>query len=287
MRCTSERRDAGTQGHRDSGIVKIPHDYHMHSQYSIDCQVPVRERCIEAIELGLAEICITDHFDLMKGDDGAGYYQPEGFFADVQRAREEFAGRVTLRAGIEIGEWHLFSAESDALTTGWPYDFVIGSLHWVGDEMILDTPYFERQAARDAYAAYYAELLEMVRHGGFDVIGHLDVPKRAGFNVYGGYDSVDYEEAIRAVLRAAIEGGIGIEINTGTARRDVGVPSPPLDVVRWYRELGGEIITAGSDSHRPGHMAYRFNDAHAMLTAAGFTHITCFEQRQPFMVPLG
>ncbi|HYI16238.1 MAG TPA: histidinol-phosphatase HisJ family protein [Thermomicrobiales bacterium] len=262
----------------------------MHSEYSFDCSVPVIDRCRAAVELGLAEICITDHCDFVPVDDGADYYRPVPYFADVERARAEFDGRVNLRAGVEIGEVHRYPEQARAIVDGYPYDFVIGSLHWIGEELsglVLEAPYFEGKTEQDAYETYFTELLAMVRSGGFDVIGHLDVPKRAGFTVYGGYHCADFEEPIRAVLKTAIEAGIGIEVNTGTARRPVGIPSPDVDVLRWYKELGGEILTIGSDAHRADQMTHGFEVVPAMLEAAGFDAVTCFEGRKPFWVKLG
>ncbi len=261
----------------------------MHSEHSFDSKVPVIDRCQQAVELGLAEICITDHLDFVPVDKGFGYYQPDAYFADVMRAREEYEGRVKLRAGVEIGEWHRYPTQAQAIVDAYPYDFIIGSLHFIGDDMaglVLEPPYFEGKSEVDAYEAYFTELLAMVRHGGFDVIGHIDVPKRAGFSVYGDYRCADFEEPVRAVLRAAIESGIGIEVNTGTARRPVGIPSPDVDVLTWYRELGGEILTIGSDAHRPDQMAHGFDVVPAMLATAGFTAVTCFEGRKPFWMDL-
>jgi histidinol-phosphatase (PHP family) len=266
--------------------LRIPHDYHMHSAFSVDSRVPLRDRAEQAIALGLREICVTDHCDFTPLDASSGYYQAAGYFAELERVREEFAGRITLRAGVEIGEWHQFSEEAEALASAYPYDFIIGSLHWVGEHDVMQPPYFEGREEREVYEAYYTELLAMVDHGGFDVIGHLDVPKRHGFTVYGRYSDTEFEELIRAVLRRAIDKGIGIEINTGTARRPVGTFSPTLDVLRWYRELGGDILTIGSDAHRPTDMAYRFEEVPAMLAATGFRAITCFEGRKPSFVDL-
>jgi len=259
----------------------------MHSDFSPDCRVPLAERCERAIELGLREICVTDHADFIPKDAAADYYRPETYFAELTRCRELYGDRVTLRAGVEIGEWHRFPERATALADGFPYDFIIGSLHWVGEELVLVQDYFEGKSEALAYEAYFEELLAMVRHGGFDVIGHLDVPKRAGFPYYGSFSSEQWEEPIRAVLYAAIERGIGIEINTGTARRTVAEPSPDLTVLRWYRELGGEILTIGSDAHRSGDMAYAFERIPAMLAATGFTAITNFEERKPVFVDMG
>lgn len=267
-------------------MSRIPHDYHMHTALSCDSQATMAAQCEAAIALGLREISVTEHADWEPLDDCAGFYRPDAYFAELAACRERYGDQLTLRAGVEIGEPYRYVEEARELLASYPYDFVIGSLHWVTDRLTLTPVYFEGWDARSAYEAYYAELLDMVGAGGFDVIGHIDVPKRAGFSVHDGYDSVDYEGPLRAVLRAAIERGIGIEINTGTARRPVGEPSPDLPVLRWYRELGGEIITVGSDAHRPEHVGYRFDDARELLDAAGFTAVTCFAEREAVFVDL-
>src|SRR5688572_15874892 len=117
----------------------------MHSEHSIDCNVPVIDRCRQAVELGLAEICITDHLDVVPVDKGVGYYRSDAYFADFKRARTEYDGRVSLRAGVEIGEWHGYAEQATAIADAYPYDFIIGSLHFIGEEMaglVLEAPYF-------------------------------------------------------------------------------------------------------------------------------------------------
>ena len=267
-------------------MSRVPNDYHLHTAFSCDSQATMAAQCEAAIALGLREICVTDHSDWEPLDSCSGFYRPDAYFAELAANRERYGDRLTIRAGVEIGEIHRFGVEAAQLLSAHPYDFAIGSLHWVTSRLTLTPGYFEGWTPKAAYETYYAELLDVVDAGGFDVIGHIDVPKRAGFSIENGYDSNDYEEPLRAVLRAAIERGIGIEINTGTARRPVGKPSPDLPVLQWYRELGGEIVTVGSDAHRPEHIGYRFDDARELLDAAGFTAITRFEGRKATFIDL-
>ena len=267
-------------------MLPIPHDYHLHTEFSIDSDTPMEDQCRRAIELGIPEICITEHADFVHIDEGVNYYDPVGFMHEIERCRELFEDQLRLKAGVEIGEWHRFPGQAATLADQHPYDFIIGSLHWVDDQLVLDPSYFTGRDERDAYERYFSELLLMVQHGGFDVIGHLDCPKRAGFDVYGGFHTEQFEGSMREVLRAAIERGIGIELNTGTARRRIGRFSPELEVLRWYREMGGEIITVGSDAHTTKSLGYRFDDAREMLDAAGFTAVTCFDLRQPYFEDL-
>lgn len=268
-------------------VKGIPYDYHMHSEFSFDCDASIVMQGEQAAALGLTEICVTDHADFEPSDESTGYYRPDDYFASVEQARAALGPRIAVRAGVEIGEWHIFPEQATALASAYPYDFIIGSLHWVAGENVHADVYYEPHTEAQVFEPYFQEMLEMVRVGAFDVIGHLDVPKRFSFTAYGHYRSTDFEEYIRPVLKLAIERGIGIEINTGTARRPIAEPSPDLGVLRWYREMGGEIVTVGSDAHRPAQIGYDFDTARAMLGAAGFTAVTGFERRKPFFTDLG
>lgn len=266
-------------------MPRYPHDYHLHSNLSVDCDVPMAAQCARAVELEIGELCVTEHSDWHPLDLGFGYYRPDAYFAELARCRERFDGRLTLLAGVELSEPHMHPEEARALLAAWPYDLAIGSLHFVGDLMSLDREFFDRRDARVAYESYFSDLATMVRAGGFDIVGHLDVPKRVG-HALCGYDARDYEEPIRAVLRACVEHGIGIEINTSTYRRGVGEPCPPGCVLSWYRELGGEILTLGSDAHDPAALAAHFDEALELARAAGFRYLTHFRARVPRFEPL-
>lgn len=267
-------------------VAKIPHDYHLHTNFSFDGHLSLSELCDLAIELGIPEICTTDHADYERQDEGYDYFNPDAYFAELERCRERYADRLTIRAGVEVGEAHRHPEEAGRLTGSYPFDFVIGSLHWVGSDLVMSHRYFDGKSVDDAYRAYFDELLELVRVGDFDVVGHLDVPKRYGFDVHGPFDPLKFAEQIREVLRVCIDRGIGIEINTGSMRRAVGEPSPTLEVLQWYREMGGEILTLGSDGHRPNGVGFQLEVAVDLARAAGFSHVATFESRRPRFVPI-
>lgn len=264
---------------------RIPQDYHLHSHFSIDAREPIRSVCERAIELGIAEIAITDHADYIQADAGANYYDADAYFAELDQVRDEFQGRLTIRAGVEIGEPHRFVEETNHLLDSYPYDFVIGSLHWVGQDLILSSGYFEGRDVEEAYRAYYEEMLRMVRAGRFDVVGHIDVGKRYGYDVHGYYDVSPYEEELREIYRELVTRGKGIEINHGSMRRAVSEPAPNLKALRWYREEGGEILTLGSDGHRPNGVGYCLESAVEMAREAGFSRLTGYSGREPHPLP--
>ena len=260
----------------------FPHDYHLHSNFSCDCKTSIIEQCLSAIHKGLPEIGIADHFDLHPGDECQGFFRPTEWAADFDQARREFAGRLILRAGIELGEPHIYQAECQALLQSYPFDYALGSLHWVGDEVVFDRGYFQRQAD-EAYGLFFRELERMTRVGGFDVLSHFDVVVRVGVPIYGGYDPRRYEEMIRAVLQNCIAHGIALDINTQGLRNRCQRLTPGVEILTWYRELGGERVTLGSDAHQPDNIAAHFDLALEAMQAAGLKYVTQFEQREAKM----
>lgn len=259
----------------------------MHTHFSPDSKQTMETICERAIERGIGEIAITDHFDLIECDDGNEFYDPEAYFKSLEEVREKYEGRLTIRAGVEIGEPHRFQERTNALLDAYPYDFVIGSLHWVGDQLILSSGYFEGRDAIDAYRSYFEEMLEMVKVGRFDIVGHIDVGKRYGYDVHGHYDVTPFEEELREIYRVLVERGKGIEINQGSLRRKVEEPAPNSIGLQWYREEGGEILTLGSDAHNPDAIGYCLSSAIEMAQNAGFSHLTGYAGRNPYQLAIG
>ena len=265
----------------------IPHDYHMHSRFSCDCQASMARMCQAAVDHGIAEIGFTEHYDLHPGDANCrDWFQLEAWAAELAQVRAVFAGRLIIRAGVEIGEPHRFAAEARALLARYPFDYALGSLHWVGDISMFDRDYFQTHPADEAYPAYFTELERMTALGGFDVLSHFDVPVRTAYAVYGGYDPKRYADSIRPVLRNCVANGLALDLNTSMLRRRVGVLTPGLDILRWYVELGGERVTLGSDAHQPAQVGSHLLEAMDIARAAGLKYLTHFEQRQPRLIPL-
>jgi histidinol-phosphatase (PHP family) len=265
----------------------LPHDYHLHSNFSCDCQAAMADMCAAAVERGLSEIGFTEHYDLHPLEDGCrDWFRLAPWAAELERVRAAYAGRLTVRAGVEIGEPHRFGAEARALLAQYPFDYVLGSLHWVGDDSVFDLRFFERHSAEAAFRLYFEELERMTRAGGFDILSHFDVPVRTAFAVYGRYDPRDHEAYIRPVLRNCVERGLALDLNTAALRRKAQVLTPGVDILRWYVELGGERVTLGSDAHRPSQVGAHLDLALAAAREAGLKYLTFFEQRQPRLVRL-
>jgi len=263
----------------------IPHDYHMPSNFSCDCQAAMADMCQAAVERGIAEIGFTEHYDLHPREECRDWFKLEPWAAELGSVREQFRGRLTIRAGIELGEPHLYKTECQAILSRYPFDYALGSLHWVDDETIFDKNYF-RRTPQDAFRLFFEELERMTRAGGFDILSHFDVPVRAGFNVYGYYNPKEHEDSIRPVLKNVIEKGIALDLNTKSLDIPANVLTPGLDILRWYVEMGGERITLGSDAHRPVRVGDKLDVARDIAKQAGLKYVTMFEKRQANLVKL-
>ncbi|MGD8554666.1 MAG: histidinol-phosphatase HisJ family protein [Anaerolineales bacterium] len=263
----------------------VPHDYHIHTNFSCDSQATMSDMCRAALEMGIPEIAFTDHFDLIPEDPCYAFFRADDWWEEIERCRRAFRHSLIIRAGIEIGEPHLFPTEVNDLLASHPWDFAIGSLHWAADELIFDPQYYQ-QPEDQAYKQYFTELLQMVEQADFDVLAHFDIVKRYGFEHYGPFDPRRYETDIRTILQACASREIAIEVNTSTLRRNVNEPSPSGMLLRWFAEERGKWITLGSDAHRPDHVGFGLQKAIRAVRAAGFKALAAFELRQRRNQPL-
>jgi histidinol-phosphatase (PHP family) len=141
--------------------------------------------------------------------------------------------------------------------------------------------YFAQRSVCEAYQPYFAEVRRAVESGLFDLIGHFDIAKRYGVRCYGPFDLSLFAAEVRESLELAVERGVGLEINTSGLRQAPHETYPGLEVLRWYRELGGRILTIGSDAHLVKDLGKGISDALDLAREAGFEAITLFEKREP------
>lgn len=259
-----------------------PPDYHVHTHFSCDSKVDMAAACEAAIARGMREIAFTDHADFEPLDDCCKYLRPGAYLAKVEHCRRRYGSHLTIRAGVEIGEGHVYRDQATALLEAREFDFVLGSLHWVDDRPAFDGQYFAGRTLEAGLRAYFEELARLAAEADYDVLAHFDIVRRAVHRSFGlnGLDYAPHEETIRRILRTLVERGKGLEINTSPRRRGMGDPNPALQVLRWYRELGGEVLTFGSDAHTADSIGSCFDVAREMARAAGFTRLATFERRK-------
>lgn len=271
------------------GGALYPPDYHTHSRFSCDSDATIEAMCQAALAAGMSEFAITDHADFEPLDPCHGYFRPKPYWKAVERCRAAFAGQLTVRAGIECGETHIYKDKVTALLTDGDYDFVLGSLHWAGKRPAFDETFFDGLTLDDGLALYFEHLERLAAEGEYDVLGHIDLVQRAAYQRFGlrQLDLRPHEAQVRRALRAAAQRGKGVEVNTSFARKAGGEPGPSVEVLRWFAEEGGQIVTIGSDGHAPAHIGADFDRALEMVRQGGFERLAIFERRVASWVPLG
>ncbi len=279
-------------------------DLHTHTSFSPDGEDPPELMLERAAELGLAAYAVTDHCDCnywypadscsdcaseLKDIEmyGAGQYAEKSIAAQ-SRLKELYGGRINFFCGIELGQPLQNLENAEKLVCDPRLDFVIGSHHQnKGQDDFYFLKYNEMSLC-EIYSLidkYFGEMLDMCRWGKFDVLGHLTYPLRYIEGDYGiKLDVSRYEEIIREVFRVLIQNGKGIEINTSGLRQKYGRTFPTLEYVRTYREMGGEILTVGSDAHRVCDMADGIGAGAEIAKAAGFRYLTYFKERKSVFV---
>lgn len=271
----------------------IQADMHMHTWFSTDSEACPRDMADEAVRKGLKTICFTDHFDkddLEWGEEGI--FDVDAYFVEMQKLQEEYAGKLNIRIGIELGLRTYLKDYYEELTKKYPFDFVIGSVHNVpykkdaeGNILYTDPAaekLFTDRTDKEAYRLMMETTLENVRTSDcFQALGHLDYVVRYGKSREKEYSYTDYADIIDEILKLLIEKEKGLEVNSAGLKYGLPFAHPHSDVLKRYRELGGEIITIGADAHKPEHIAYDFAKAEEILKSCGFKYYTEFFEQKP------
>ena len=270
---------------------KIFCDAHMHTDFSTDCSATVRSMLDAAVERGLRAVCITDHMDLdfppQEGEEHPSGIQPfqfdvKEYFRVLTPLKEEYKDRLEVRIGIELGLRPHLGARYKELLAAYPFDFAIGSIHLIRGMDPYYGKLFEGRTDEDVYREAFEETLCCIdRNEDFDTLGHLDYVVRYGKHQAEQYSYSAFADEIDAVLKRLISMGKGLEVNTGGLKYGLGFTNPHSDVIKRYRELGGEIVTVGADAHRPEHVGYEFEKAAGILKDCGFQYYTEFKERKP------
>ena len=271
----------------------IQADMHMHTWFSTDSEACPCDMADEAVRKGLKTICFTDHFDkddLEWGEEGI--FDVDAYFVEMQKLQEEYAGKLNIRIGIELGLRTYLKDYYEELTKKYQFDFVIGSVHNVpykkdaeGNILYTDPAaekLFTDRTDKEAYRLMMETTLENVRTSDcFQTLGHLDYVVRYGKSREKEYSYTDYADIIDEILKLLIEKEKGLEVNSAGLKYGLPFAHPHPDVLKRYRELGGEIITIGADAHKPEHIAYDFAKAEEILKSCGFKYYTEFFEQKP------
>jgi histidinol-phosphatase (PHP family) len=258
-------------------------DYHNHTDFSADCDTPAELMIEKAIDLGLSYLCMTDHMDPDMQFPGLDFtFDLDEYFAKHQELKKRYQDKITLLTGIELGLQPHIGDDLRNIVNAGTYDFIIGSSHMVNGVDPYYPAYYTDKNEYQAYEQYFLSILDNVKaYDCYHVYGHLDYIMRYVPNQTKPYDPMAYGDIFREILKTIIDHGKGIEVNTGSLYKGFDFPHPHAAILKLYKDLGGELITIGSDAHKPQHYGYGFDRAEAVLRQCGFDSYTVFVGGKP------
>lgn len=268
---------------------KIIMDCHNHSNLSPDGDNTPEEMVKRACELGIEYYALTDHLEINK------FYDEEYLYEEpVKRAselcpmlKEKYADKITMSYGTELGQPLQDMELTKRMLSSYKYDFIIGSLHMCNgwdDFYLLD---YSKVPPDYLLDLYFEEILEMAKWGEFDVLGHLTYPLRYITGECGiEIDMSKYHNIIKEIFSVLIKNDMGIEINSSGLRQKIGRPMPDAFYVSLYKELGGRILTIGSDAHSTQDLGKGIADCIRMAKDIGFEELTFFKERKPIFIKI-
>lgn len=268
-------------------------DYHAHTDYSDDSDYPMEDVVKDAIRLGMDEICFTDHVDYgakVDWDSGEEISYCNGlamvnvdypaYVEEIRSLRERYGGRLAIKMGLEFGMQKHTIPQFEALYRRYPFDFIILSVHQIEDKGFWSQEFQQGRTQKEYNERYYEELLYLVRHyQNYSVLGHLDLVLR--YDKQGIYPFHYVKHYVEEILAEVIKNGKGVEINTSSHRYGVADSTPSKKILSMYHEMGGEILTLGSDSHAPAHLGTYMEESKKLLKEIGFRSFCTYEKMQP------
>ncbi len=263
-------------------------DSHIHTDNSPDGHHSAMFMCETAVSKNLRAVAFTDHCEVDSFlIDSYDRRVTQSYF-EIAKAKSAYRGRLLVLQGIELAQPHYDPALSSKILAGQKYDTVIGSLHNLrGQQDFYYMKSFEGQDIRAMMHEYIDELIQMTAWGHFDVLAHITYPFRYFYNVAGIDEDIDnYKTQIDELLKLIAEKDKALEINTGGLRQKLNKTSPELTTVKRFKELGGKLISVGSDAHYAEQIGMDVGTAYEMALEAGFKSVVLFQNRTPVEIAI-
>ena len=277
-------------------------DCHTHTQFSVDSEADIIGMIERARELGLAAYAITDHCECNRWYSKEHYsntdiYPYFDFGADFENSvsavtelKEKYEGKLNLICGTELGQATQELEVAERVAGDKRLDFILGSVHQLPDMddfCFLDYNSYTEEGIYDLCRRYFDEIYKLCKWGKFDILSHLTYFLRyikGGFGI--DVDISRYDEIIAETFRLLILSGKGIEINTSGLRQNYGDTFPSMKYVKLYKELGGELLSIGSDAHTIEDLGKGIAEGAEMAKAAGFKSLCYFKKRKPYFIDI-
>ena len=268
-------------------------DYHTHTEFSDDSIYLMEKVIKDAIAMGMKEICFTDHVDYgIKQDWDSGnvieYRNGEplanvdypNYVAKIKELQEIYQNQINIKMGLEFGIQMHTIPQYETLFQKYPFDFIILSIHQVENKEFWTQDFQKGKTQQEYNERYYQEMLDVIKnYKNYSVLGHIDLITR--YDKQGVYPFEKIKPILEKILKIVIADGKGIEFNTSFHRYHLKDTTPCMEILKLYHELGGTIITLGSDSHKPEHLGAYMQEAKTILKALGFTKYCTYQNMQP------
>lgn len=272
-------------------------DYHVHTNYSDDSFYLMEDVIQDAIKMGMDEICLTDHVDygmkvdqenlseeekkeLLKGREFAplNVHYPK-YFEEIKRLQQKYP-QICIKQGMEFGMQMHTIPMFQKLFDRYDFDFIILSCHQVDDQEFWTQDFQRGRTQKEYNERYYQEIFQVIQsYKDYSVLGHLDLITR--YDEAGVYPFENIKEVITEILKIVIQDGKGIEVNTSSHRYGLKDLTPSRDILKLYKELGGTILTIGSDSHQKEHLGAYIEETKEVLKKLGFQYYCTYEKMKP------
>ncbi|SMB83435.1 histidinol-phosphatase (PHP family) [Desulfonispora thiosulfatigenes DSM 11270] len=268
--------------------MKVLIDQHVHTDFSPDSNTSMENMVKRAIELGLKEITFTDHVDYDYPDiDGVLFeVNYDKYMEEMAKLKNRYP-EIEILMGVEVGYQPHLNERIDKLIKSYPFDFVIGSIHICDGLDLYTGDFFKGKTQKGSYLRYLENVKNCVQNfDNCDIFGHLDVIIR-----YGDFKNKDlryeeFQESIDEILKLVIKKDKGIELNTSGIRYNLADMHPQKGILEKYHDLGGKILTLGSDAHNTRDLCAGFKNATQELKNIGFTKVTKFKARKPSFISI-
>jgi len=253
-------------------------DYHVHTSYSDDSMHPMEDCINRAISLGFDEICFTEHID--HGCPTSFCCDCDSYLEGFNLYKEKYQKKITLKFGIEFGVQAHHRNYFENIFRKYPFDFVLMSFHQVEDKELWNGDFQAGKTQAEYNRIYFEEMFNSMKaFENYSVLAHMDLMRR--YDRYGEYPFEKSKEQIEEILKYLIAAEKGIEVNTSSFRYNLNDLTPATPILKLYKELGGEIITIGSDSHREAQLGDKIPYVRDILKSLGYRYFTTFKKMQP------
>lgn len=263
-------------------------DLHTHTDNSPDGNHPCTYMAQKAEENGICCVAFTDHCEV------DAFYKEEydrrvlQSFFEISKTKVAFKNRLQILRGIELGQPHYLPDLAQKIITSQNYDVVIGSIHNLRGRLDFHhMQSFEDAPVEDMINEYFDEIIQMLEWGNFDILAHITYPFRYIYNICGYIEDINkYSKKVDELLKLCAEKDKALEINMGGLNYPINKPSPDIDTVKRYKQLGGRLVSVGSDSHYAERIGFGIERAYQIAREAGFDFVAMYNERKVSEFPI-